>query len=221
MEPDRTSRRWMSKSPRHGNLETKSSDALRRSKNSQFPVVRRLARIRHVHSCPFRPSIGFVDWKWKRAGQCACPAVHDGSSELHTSRERLSSETTCSGGETIQDWSVVTANPEAWQNNAKLFPVVKPDATAEEVAAVVDNTDGAGGQIFSQAVRSVFPAQLSYLSINDPHSSQPQPRMVSPEQHTRRSRIATKTSRKLSARSKSLLSYSMTYPSAPCHPQVP
>lgn len=32
------------------------------------------------------------------------------------------------------------------------FKIVKPDATPEEVAAVVDDTDGAGGQIFSQAL---------------------------------------------------------------------
>ncbi|KAF9780564.1 t-SNARE [Thelephora terrestris] len=34
------------------------------------------------------------------------------------------------------------------------FKIVKPDATPEEVAAVVDNTDGAGGQVFSQALSS-------------------------------------------------------------------
>ena len=65
----------------------------------------------------------------------------------------------------------------------------------------------------------MFPVQLSHLLINDLHSSHPQPRMVSPEQHTRRSRIATKTSRRLSARSKSLLSYSMTYPPSSCNPR--
>ena len=43
------------------------------------------------------------------------------------------------------------------QRGLKRFPIVKPSATPEEVAAVVDNTDGAGGQIFSQAVRSVPP----------------------------------------------------------------
>jgi len=32
------------------------------------------------------------------------------------------------------------------------FKIVKPDATPEEVTAVVDNTDEAGGQIFSQAI---------------------------------------------------------------------
>lgn len=30
---------------------------------------------------------------------------------------------------------------------------VKPDATAEEVAAVVRSDEGAGGQVFAQAVR--------------------------------------------------------------------
>ena len=45
-------------------------------------------------------------------------------------------------------------------NSTEYVPLVKPDATPEEVTAVVDNTDGAGGQIFSQAVRLVFPIQL-------------------------------------------------------------
>ena len=60
----------------------------------------------------------------------------------------------------------MTAKPKVWQRSAKSFPVVKPDATAEEVAAVVDNTDGAGGQIFSKAVRSAFHVQLSHLPIS-------------------------------------------------------
>jgi len=33
------------------------------------------------------------------------------------------------------------------------MPLVKPDATTEEVSAVVQGDQGAGGQIFAQAVR--------------------------------------------------------------------
>jgi hypothetical protein len=36
-----------------------------------------------------------------------------------------------------------------------LTPLVKPDATPEEVAAVVQGDEGAGGQVFSQAVRVI------------------------------------------------------------------
>ena len=42
------------------------------------------------------------------------------------------------------------------------FPV-KPDATPEEVRAVVD--DSQGGQIFSQAVRLVLPFCLALLNL--------------------------------------------------------
>jgi len=51
--------------------------------------------------------------------------------------------------------------PGVRRNSAELFPTVKPDATPEEVTAVVDDTDGTGGQIFSQAVRSANPIQLN------------------------------------------------------------
>jgi t-SNARE complex subunit (syntaxin) len=34
-------------------------------------------------------------------------------------------------------------------------PLVKPDATPEEVAAVVQGDQGAGGQVFAQAVRVI------------------------------------------------------------------
>lgn len=45
---------------------------------------------------------------------------------------------------------------EVGRNITKSFPAVKPDATPEEIASVVDNTDGTGDQIFSQAVRSMI-----------------------------------------------------------------
>ena len=47
--------------------------------------------------------------------------------------------------------------------NTKLFPLVKPNATSEEIAAVVDNTDGSGDRIFANAVRLVIPAQLNQV----------------------------------------------------------
>ncbi|KAL0947000.1 hypothetical protein HGRIS_013145 [Hohenbuehelia grisea] len=43
---------------------------------------------------------------------------------------------------------------KAKQRVERQFKIVKPDATPEEVAAVVDNADGAGDQIFAQALTS-------------------------------------------------------------------
>ena len=37
------------------------------------------------------------------------------------------------------------------------LPLVKPDATAEEVTAVVESDQGTGGQVFAQAVRVTSP----------------------------------------------------------------
>jgi len=52
------------------------------------------------------------------------------------------------------------------------FKIVKPDATAEEVAAVVDNTDGAGGQIFSKALSTSTAygqSRTAYKEVQDRH----------------------------------------------------
>jgi hypothetical protein len=50
----------------------------------------------------------------------------------------------------IPDWFVYSTKLQTIQLTA-LF-IVKPDATAEEVNAVVNDTNGSGGQIFAQAV---------------------------------------------------------------------
>jgi len=52
------------------------------------------------------------------------------------------------------------------------FKIVKPDATDSEVAAVVDNTDGAGGQIFSQALSASTrygQSRAAYTEVQDRH----------------------------------------------------
>ncbi len=41
---------------------------------------------------------------------------------------------------------------------------VKPDATPEEVAAVVQSDQGAGGQVFAQAVRLMSPQAGYFLN---------------------------------------------------------
>ena len=95
---------------------------------------------------------------------------------------------------------------------ANSFPcVVKPDTTPEEVTAVVENTDGTGGQIFSQAVCSLVPrSPWQNLPICGLKSFR---YMVNPEHCTRKFRIIMKTSRRLSTRLKSLLSCTTTYTS--------
>ena len=98
------------------------------------------------------------------------------------------------------------------------FPcVVKPNATPEEVTAVVENTDGTGGQIFSQAVcMLVHRLPRQNLPICGLKSFR---RMVNPEHRTRKFRIVTKISRRLSARSKSSPNCTMAYIS-PCYSPV-
>jgi len=52
------------------------------------------------------------------------------------------------------------------------FKIVKPDATADEVAAVIDNTDGTGGQIFSEAISTsnkYGQSRAAYREVQDRH----------------------------------------------------
>ena len=75
---------------------------------------------------------------------------------------------------------------------------VKPDATAEEISAVVEDSEG-GSQVFSQAVRHSFSFPTCSFS-DDHHDSFRGPKnMVLPVWHTGKLKIAKGTLRKSSA----------------------
>ncbi|KAI0375029.1 t-SNARE [Pilatotrama ljubarskyi] len=59
------------------------------------------------------------------------------------------------------------------QRVERQFRIVKPDATPEEVAAVVNDTDGAGAQIFTQALSSSTrygESRMAYREVQDRHN---------------------------------------------------
>ncbi|KAI0831446.1 t-SNARE [Trametes gibbosa] len=59
------------------------------------------------------------------------------------------------------------------QRVERQFRIVKPDATPEEVAAVVDDTSGAGAQIFTQALSSSTrygESRTAYREVQDRHN---------------------------------------------------
>ena len=83
--------------------------------------------------------------------------IHRGFAELSTGRATVSHAIPSAGRTTIQNrwvnhvcvtWAVLTSC---------LTSSVKPDATPDEVAAVVQSDQGAGGQVFAQAVRPTSP----------------------------------------------------------------
>ncbi|KAI0709374.1 t-SNARE [Earliella scabrosa] len=58
------------------------------------------------------------------------------------------------------------------QRVERQFKIVKPDASPEEVAAVVNDTDGAGAQIFTQALSSSTrygESRMAYREVQDRH----------------------------------------------------
>ncbi|KAI0647179.1 t-SNARE [Trametes meyenii] len=58
------------------------------------------------------------------------------------------------------------------QRVERQFRIVKPDATPEEVAAVVNDTDGSGAQIFTQALSSSTrygESRVAYREVQDRH----------------------------------------------------
>ncbi|KAI0807449.1 t-SNARE [Fomes fomentarius] len=58
------------------------------------------------------------------------------------------------------------------QRVERQFKIVKPDATPDEVAAVVNDTDGAGAQIFTQALSSSTrygESRVAYREVQDRH----------------------------------------------------
>ncbi|KAI8998518.1 t-SNARE [Trametes punicea] len=59
------------------------------------------------------------------------------------------------------------------QRVERQFKIVKPDATPEEVAAVVNDTDGAGAQIFTQALSQSTrygESRMAYREVQDRHN---------------------------------------------------
>ncbi|KAI0636840.1 t-SNARE [Trametes polyzona] len=59
------------------------------------------------------------------------------------------------------------------QRVERQFKIVKPDATPEEIAAVVDDTNGAGAQIFTQALSSSTrygESRMAYREVQDRHN---------------------------------------------------
>ena len=81
--------------------------------------------------------------------------VRGSAAELSTSRMGLPTEVPAARGTTVQNRydSVFRLFGHILKDSA-----VKPDASPEEVAAVVNDTDGAGAQIFTQAVCCHVPA---------------------------------------------------------------
>lgn len=53
------------------------------------------------------------------------------------------------------------------QRVERQFKIVKPDATPEEISAVVDDDDGQGGQVFAQALTSTTRYRESRLAYNE------------------------------------------------------
>jgi hypothetical protein len=87
--------------------------------------------------------------------------------------------------------------------------LVKPDATPEEVSAVVQSDQGAGGQVFAQAVRAAS-FHLSYF-LNEFCSLRLLRGMESLAPHIGKSRNDMKTSERSNVRSPSWHKCSMTY----------
>jgi hypothetical protein len=79
------------------------------------------------------------------------------------------------------------------------LPLVKPDASPEEVAAVIQSDQGAGGQVFAQAVRVTSPH--TSCSLSEPCSLHLRRVMESPALHIAKFRNDMKTSERLNVRS--------------------
>ena len=94
--------------------------------------------------------------------------------------------------------------------------LVKPDATPEEVNAVVQSDEGAGGQVFAQAVRAAS-FHLGCL-LSELCSSRLPRVMESPAPHIGKSRNDMKTSERSNVRSPSWHKCSMRYEP---HPDLP
>ena len=93
-------------------------------------------------------------------------------------------------------------------SQSSFVPLVKPDATPDEVAAVVQSDQGTGGQVFAQAVRPT--SACAVCSLSESCSLHPPHVMESPVRHIAKFKNGMKTYERLNVHSLSWHNCSMT-----------
>jgi len=135
--------------------------------------------------------------------------IHRSSTELSAGRAAVSHAIPSAGRTAIQNWWALPRNFVRFLrlSQSSFVPLVKPDATPDEVAAVVQSDQGTGGQIFAQAVRPTSPRAV--CSLSESCSLHPPHVMESPVRHIAKFKNGMKTYERLNARSPSWPNCSM------------